>query len=294
MRKHADRLSHPALKQLLRQIDDEIVRCLDNYPHRTDELLEAALYSIGSGGHRWRPVLFLRIWEKLDNHKQQFSVLPLACAIECLHTATLLFDDLPCMDDGLIRRGKKTCHLEFTEARTILTACWLCDVAQHYIHRFHATQPSSGAQDLEDLFRATKNRLMQGQIRDLEQKAISEKGIIETYRLKSGVFYSLVASIPARILGLQKLAVHLERFGNFLGIAYQISDDIADQTTTAARLGKDVHKDDSKGTLPKRYGIKRAIALRKVYFKKAVIELKHLASPVDDLIELTERIVWMD
>lgn len=281
-------------QKLISLIDTEITRCLRKYPHRTDELLETALYCVGSGGHRWRPLLFLKIWEKLKPRSQQSSVLSIACGIEILHSASIILDDLPSMDDALMRRGRKTSHLEFNEARAILTACWLCDVAQHCIHDFQLQGLFKGGSDLEDEFRRTKNRLMQGQLRDLETTADSEKEILKTYELKSGAFYGFVASAPAKSFGMNELAIHLEKFGKCLGIAYQISDDIADQTATSTQLGKDVHKDDAKPTLPKKCGIDRAVALRKLYYDKSIAELKHLPGSTDDLIELTARIIVMD
>jgi geranylgeranyl diphosphate synthase type II len=274
-------------------INTELTRCLRKYPHRTEELLETGLYCVGCRGHRWRPFLFLKLLYKLHPSAQQSSALSVACAIELLHSASIILDDLPAMDDAAMRRGKKPSHLEFNEARAILTACWLCDVAQHCLHVFRPHPPFKGDSDLEDMFRKTKNRLMQGQIRDLETIARSEKEILRTYEMKSGFFFGFVAGTPAKLLGMNKLAIHLEKFGKFLGIAYQISDDIADQTATSKQLGKDVHKDDAKPTLPKKYGLQRAVALRKFYYDKSIAELKYLPGSTNDLAELASKIIFM-
>ena len=115
----------------IRRVNSLLPQELHNYPHQTEQLLEAAEYAVAGPGHRWRPILFTRIYEKLSDKAQSSKALSVACAIEFLHTASLILDDLPSADDATLRRGKQPCHLEFGEARAILAALWLCDVAQH-------------------------------------------------------------------------------------------------------------------------------------------------------------------
>ena len=144
--------------------------------------------------------------------------------------------------------------------------------------------------DLEGLFRETKNEMMKGQILDLEQETLTEDRIIEKYRLKSGALYAFTASAPAHLLRLPELARHLSAFGNYLGIAYQCSDDIFDQTGSAEVLGKDVRKDANKSTIPALLGLRKAAEIRDYYKLRAINELSNIPAPIDDLIELVEQI----
>ena len=263
---------------------------LAEYPHRTSELLEAALHSVCSPGHRWRPILLFEIYEKLAHERNAFDVLPVACAIEYLHTASIILDDLPSMDNATLRRGKQPCHLKFGQPRAILTAHWLCDVAQHLIHGFHLQTHPKCFVDLEDILRETKNEMMKGQTLDLERETITDEEIIEKYRLKSGALYAFTASVPANLLGLSEKAVHLRRFGNYLGIAYQVSDDVHDITDTIEVLGKDVRKDEHKGSIPYMHGIEKALEVKNLYIEKCIGELKAVGGFMDDIIDLVEKI----
>jgi geranylgeranyl diphosphate synthase, type II len=265
---------------------------LATYPHRTRELLEAALYSVSSPGHRWRPILLLKIYENVARERSPYDVLSFACAIEYLHTASIIMDDLPAMDDATLRRSKQPCHLKFGQPRAILTAHWLCDVAQHLIHEFDLRDYPRCTTDLEDLLRTTKNEMMRGQTLDLEGKNLSDEEIIEKYRLKSGALYGFTASVPAHLSGLAEAALHLERFGNYLGIAYQISDDIHDMTDNIGALGKDVRKDEHRGSIPYLHGIDKAIKMKDLYMGKCVGELKASGGPIDDIVELVEKICF--
>ncbi len=124
----------------------------------------------------------------------------------------------------------------------------------------------------------------------MEQKNLVEDHIIEKYRLKSGALYAFTASAPAHFLRLPELASHLSAFGNYLGIAYQCSDDIFDQTGSAEVLGKDVGKDNSKSTLPGLLGLRKTTEIRDYYKQRAINELSNIPAPIDDLIELVEQI----
>jgi geranylgeranyl pyrophosphate synthase len=284
-------LAHPTqLDPETIRLNSQLLEYLRDYTHRTDELYEAAVYSVDSPGHRWRPILFMRIYDKLDAKAELSNVLSIACAIEFLHTASLILDDLPSADDATLRRGKQPCHLKFSEARAILTALWLCDLAQDLIHKFSISRTKNAGVDLEGLFRETKNAMMKGQILDLEQETLAEDHIIEKYKLKSGALYAFTASAPAHLLRQPELAKHLSAFGYYLGIAYQCSDDVFDQTGSSEALGKDVGKDQNKSTIPALLGLKKAAEIRDYYKQIAINELSKLPAPTDDLVELVEQI----
>lgn len=277
---------------LLKHVNKCLADCLTAYPYNTKDILPVAKYAVQAPGHRWRPILFLKIYGMLSGRNYVQPVLPIACSMEFLHTASIILDDLPSMDNALLRRGKKTSHLVFGEARTVIAALWLCDVAQHLIHNTRLQNEERGFRlDLENKLRQTKSSLIAGQLLDLRQKQKTISKIIRMYELKSGVFYAFAASTPARLLGMRHIIKPLEKFGHYLGIAYQLADDIADLTANEKSLGKDIHKDDGKFTIPQKFGIRRAIELRDIYRDKAVAQLKRLPQPIDDLVDLTDRII---
>ncbi len=270
-------------------LNDKLLKYLYQYPYQTNELLEASIYAVISPGHRWRPILFFSIYEALTKGRQVENCIQIACTTEYLHTASIILDDLPSMDDGSLRRGKEPCHLKFGQARTILAALWLCDVAQYLVHDFQVVNTMNGSTDLEDLLRSTKNQMMKGQTIDLEGGKLTIDEIIEKCRLKSGALYGFTASAPAYILGLTEIAKNLEEFGNNLGIAYQISDDIHDCINTAEELGKDVRKDEDRNTIPQICGLQKAAELSDFYKKKAIDKVVDILKPFD-ITELADSI----
>lgn len=288
MAQHPARVRQPARIPDLESLNRALTENLKSYPHLTEELLEAALYSVESPGHRWRPILFFGIYEALGGEAKQREILALPCAIEFLHTASIMLDDLPAMDDGMLRRGKLPCHLKFTQARAILAAHWLCDVAQHLVHEYQSRHTVQA--DLEDLFRALKNNMMHGQTIDLEDRGLTLSETLEKYKLKSGCLYGFTAAAPAHVLGRTGITAHLERFGHYLGIAYQISDDIHDHADAAEVLGKDVRKDGCKSTIPALCGVEHAIQLKEHYKEKAMDELWCVPDAIEGIGDLVEQI----
>src|SRR5438105_4545519 len=140
MLNHPRVMPFPTLGDELELLNKSLLESLFSYPHQTSELLEAAIYSVESPGHRRRPILFLKTYEVLGGENQQ-AVVPIACAFEFLHTASIILDDTPVMDNGLLRRGRKACHLRFGEARAVTTAIWLCDIAQYLVHQYQLARP---------------------------------------------------------------------------------------------------------------------------------------------------------
>lgn len=267
-----------------RSFDSTLTHYLEHYPYSVSQLHEVASYSVAPPAHRWRPLLFVRIYSKFAQETSRTDVMAIACAIEFLHTASIILDDLPCMDDGKIRRGRVACHLVFGESRAIAAALWLSDVAQHLIHN------AANDVDLENLFRETKAEMMKGQVLDLEGKNLTKDEIIAKYRMKSGALYAFVASAPALMHDSPDAAKALSTFGNYLGIAYQISDDIHDQVDSVATLNKDVLKDVNKDTIPALVGLKKAAQMRDAYRLEAINKLLTLPPAFEDLIEIAEEI----
>jgi len=162
-------------------------------------------------------------------------------------------------------------------------------VADNLLDSFSRSQDSYTFCDLKGLWRNVKNEMMKGQTWDLESRALSTDEIIEKYRLKSGALYGFAASAPATILGLTEVASSLKTFGNYLGIAYQLADDLHDFLDSSFQLGKDVGKDANKDTIPNVRGSLEAVALRDSYKNRAIAELTKHAN-LEDLVPLVEAI----
>jgi geranylgeranyl pyrophosphate synthase len=171
-----------------------------------------------------------------------------------------------------------------------LTAFWLCDVAQNLIHQTALKLPSDWKPDLESHLLLTKNEMLRGQIKDLEQLGKTIDDILDLYRLKSGALYSFSASAPAVALGLSNFVVELSDFGLDLGTAYQIADDIYDCIGTEANLGKDIGKDEHKLTIPRMLGVEEAYRLRNQYKAMAIGKLTRLSGFSSELEALVDQI----
>jgi geranylgeranyl pyrophosphate synthase len=272
----------------LRGINELLLLTLNGYRYSAPELLEAAQYAVSSPGHRWRPLLFVEIWKTFTNEGElPKHHLGLVTAIEYLHTASIILDDLPAMDDGTLRRGQAPCHIKFGQGRAILTALWLCDVAQSLLHAWRSVQTIDV--DVEELFRSVKTEMMNGQVLDLESGANATLAqLVERSRLKSGALYGFTASLPVLILGVVEAVVPLRAFGNYLGIAYQISDDILDCVAVKDEIGKDVRRD--RNTIPRLYGLTRAMELKQEYKEKAVVELRKGLTPCEKIVRMLDEI----
>ncbi len=262
-----------------------LIESLENYPYRTPVLLDAAKYAVAAPGHRWRPLLCLRMGRSLG--VGDAAMFPGAAAIEFLHTASIILDDLPEMDDATLRRGQLPTHKKYGAAVTIFTSHWLCQIAHHLIH---GTPALCSPNDIEDRLRLVENGMMKGQVDDLENAGSDVPSILRRYQLKSGILYGFSASVPALIVGMPELAADLDEFGNILGTAYQISDDIHDCVDSEMILGKDIRKDVGKNTIPSLCGLQESYRLKEEFMAKALSKLFRLPGSHDEIIAMAESI----
>jgi geranylgeranyl diphosphate synthase type II len=258
---------------------DELVPAATTRPAR----LHAAMrYSLLAGGKRLRPVLVLAAAElfaaggsvspgtgsqsKIQNPKSKISdPLPAAVALECLHTYSLIHDDLPCMDNDDLRRGRPTAHRQFDEATALLAGDALLTLAFQLIGRHYSPEPElCAALTREFADAAGSERLIGGQMEDLlaEKKSDATAGELEFIHLnKTAAILSaaLVAGGRCGGAGESQLA-SLRDAGRHLGLAFQIVDDILDATADTATLGKTAGKDARTGktTYVKLHGLDAA------------------------------------
>ncbi len=221
----------------------------------------AMRYSLLAGGKRLRPALVLSCGEALG--AQAAALMPAACAIEMIHTYSLIHDDLPAMDDDDLRRGRPTCHKVFGEAVAILAGDALLTRAFQLLAAEDAAPDAARRLALvQECSRAagTVDGMIGGQVVDMESegKPVDAPTLEYIHRAKTGAI--LEASCVAGALVAGAGAEQVERvrtYGRRIGLAFQIADDVLDVTSTAEQLGKTPGKDVAAGkaTYPALYGV---------------------------------------
>ncbi len=233
---------------------DTLVPAASTRPAR----LHAAMrYSLEAGGKRLRPVLVLAA---ADLFGTKADALPAAVALECLHTYSLIHDDLPCMDNDDLRRGRPTAHKQFDEATALLAGDALLTLAFQLIGRHYGGSPALCAALIREIADAAgSGQLIGGQMEDLlaERKADATTAELEfIHRNKTGAMLT-VALVAGGLCGAHSAGPRqdageahvaaLREAGQHLGLAFQIIDDILDATADTATLGKTAGKDARAG-----------------------------------------------
>jgi geranylgeranyl diphosphate synthase type II len=241
-------------------------------------LFEAMTYSLQAGGKRIRPVLCMAGAELSGIKEISQKVLPMAIALEFFHTSTLIHDDMPCMDNDELRRGKPTCHVVYGEALALLAGdaipLW---GLKHAIEGLIKNQIS-----LENIVNALvvfldsagATGVLGGQSLDIESnKEKDMEDIIITTSMKTGDLVKSSVNSGAILAGISGVELKsIDSYGYYLGTCFQIIDDILDETATAEDLGKTPGKDKKQGknTFVDLLGIDEARALAKSCTDKAI------------------------
>jgi geranylgeranyl diphosphate synthase type II len=248
-------------------VERELSRSLPETWDMPGQLRESMMYSLMAGGKRLRPIFVLAAAESLGGESE--AAMPVACAVEMVHTYSLIHDDLPAMDDDDIRRGKPTNHVVFGEAMAILAGDGLLT---HAFYSIVQTARKNGipadiilsiVEDLSIL--AGAKGMVGGQAADIlgEQGStrLDELEFIHKHKTGDMIVFSLKAG--ARVAGAsEEQLLALEQFGYNIGLAFQIQDDILDLTGDEAKLGKPLQSDvqQQKVTYPYLVGLEASIA----------------------------------
>jgi geranylgeranyl diphosphate synthase type II len=225
--------------------------------------LTAAVRDICLGpGKRVRPLLAMLSSSHFGG--RELSALDFGCALELIHAASLVLDDLPCMDDAMMRRGKLTLHRRFGEDTAVLAAVALLNHAYGVISS-DATVESETRLALIALLSETVGfrGLVSGQFRDLRDPGAlrDEQTLTSLNYQKTGVLFAAAMVGGAMIAGADQAAQMRARlFANRLGLAFQLWDDLQDSVSTSEATGKDVHKDEDRVTLVTLWGEQRTRA----------------------------------
>jgi len=272
-------------------VGEELERLRFAAAPNTAGLEEAMRYSLLAGGKRVRPVLALATARALGAPPERF--LPVACAIELIHTYSLIHDDLPAMDDDELRRGKPTSHVRYGEDVAILAGDGLFAEAV----RLFATQP--GPPDrvlaaLRELAAATGvDGMVGGQYVDVIGSEHDAEGLRALHALKTG---RLIAGSVNVVLILEEVAepetIPYRRFADELGVLFQIVDDILDVTESDERLGKPHGSDERHGKLTyvSLFGLDRARELAAESHQKATAALAEARGETGDLRRVADYI----
>lgn len=211
------------------------------------QLKEAMGYSLLSGGKRIRPVLVLEVCRLFGGGEEQ--ALPFACALEMVHTYSLIHDDLPCMDDDDLRRGKPTCHKVYGEALAVLAGDGLLTAAFEVLSGA-ALSPEQICRGTACLAKAAGPAgMVGGQVLDLlgEGQALSYQEIVSIESLKTGCMIEAAARLGAIAAGsTQEQEDAAAAFARSIGLAFQVRDDVLDVLGNEAELGKPIGSDLEK------------------------------------------------
>jgi geranylgeranyl diphosphate synthase, type II len=257
----------------------------------TAGLEEAMRYSLLAGGKRVRPVLALATARALGSDPEGF--LPIASAIELIHTYSLIHDDLPAMDDDELRRGLPTSHIKFGEDVAILAGDGLFAEAV----RLFCEQPGDPAHVLAALRELTAatgvDGMVGGQYVDVTVGELDAEGLRALHALKTGRLIAASVGVVLTLEGLEEPeTIQLRRFANELGVLFQIVDDILDVTESDEQLGKPHGSDERHGKLTyvSLFGLERARELAAESHTKALAALAEASGDTNDLKRVADYI----
>jgi len=283
-----------AVPDLLRTWGERVEAALDRLLAAPDEasrpLFEAMRYMVLGGGKRLRPALVILAAEACGGPAE--AAMPAACAVEMVHTYSLIHDDLPAMDDDDLRRGRPSCHKRFGEAMAILAGDALLTEAFGVLAREVADPATSRQMAAELASAAGAVGMVGGQVADLEAERTRSRDprlLDLIHRRKTAALIAASAVLGALAADASEHLVRsLREYGGHLGLAFQIADDILDASATTADLGKTAGKDAAAGKLTyvTLYGLESARRRALAEADRAVDALApfgHSADPLRDL-----------
>lgn len=209
----------------------------------------ASIYALQSGGKRFRPLLTYNVCKYLGVHKK--NILYISAAIECIHSYSLIHDDLPCMDNDFLRRGKPTCHIKFNEAQALLAGDALQSLAFELISdkKFKLDDKTkiSMIHTLSKLIGLEGMVLGQSLDIEYETKEGSYKALRKIHEHKTGKLIQACFELPLLTNDVKKsIRLKLQQLGKSVGILYQMIDDFMDDQSNFKILGKNIGKDREK------------------------------------------------
>lgn len=257
------------------------------YPESIHKLMR---YTTFAGGKRIRPCLLLAANEACGDTFGNQNAACAGAAIEMLHTFSLIHDDLPCMDDDDFRRGKPTAHKAFNEALAVLGGDALC------IHAFEILAKTNRIDIIQEISQALgTGGMIGGQVVDIESegKNVDKSTVEYIHNNKTAALIRASVTTGALLANASPDDIKkLSSYGNHIGLAFQVVDDILDEESTTETLGKDAGSDRAKGkaTFPAVYGIEESKKYAKELIDKAHADIGFLGNKGKILYELADYI----
>ena len=230
------------MNNVINEINQRLENILSQYPD--SKVKEAMYYSLKAGGKRIRPLIVLQVIREYGHDYRKY--IDIACALEMIHTYSLIHDDLPGMDNDDLRRGKPTCHKQFGEATAILAGDGLLNEAVNIILQTDLND-SLKLSLVSCLYTSSGiNGMILGQEYDIEneEKKLSKETLDKIHHYKTGKLLSCAFQMGALIASPNDLEI-LKQIGYKIGLAFQIQDDILDVTSDAKTLGKNTGSDEA-------------------------------------------------
>ncbi|MEI5908129.1 polyprenyl synthetase family protein [Bacillus spongiae] len=280
-----------------RVVEDE----LESTIHILDapkSLKEAMLYSLRAGGKRIRPLLMLATMEAFQQDVQKGY--PVACAVEMIHTYSLIHDDLPSMDDDDLRRGMPTNHKVFGEALAILAGDGLLTYSFQVLSEMNGVSASDKIRLIRYLAQsAGPEGMVGGQVADIEGEdtSLSLEDLMSIHENKTGRLLTFSVVSAAILCGASEQVIdELEEFSKHIGLAFQIQDDILDIEGSEEKIGKPVGSDEinQKSTYPSLLGLEEAKAKLAEHSRLAKEILAKTGLHTHLLMEIVDLIVKRD
>ncbi|MGH7815069.1 MAG: polyprenyl synthetase family protein [Candidatus Binataceae bacterium] len=284
------------LNERRRSIEAALSRCVPEPAGAAARLYEAMRYSLLGGGKRIRPILALAACEAVGGQTE--AAMGLACAIEMIHTYSLIHDDLPCMDDDDFRRGRPSNHKVYGAAiATLAGDALLTDAFKVVVRRSDSGPPSAVLETIAELAEAAGSAgMVGGQTIDLaaERHTLTAGELEELHGKKTGALF--IASIRggARLGGASPAQLEsLEAYARLLGLAFQIVDDLLDVEGSPEAMGKQVHKDETRGkaTYPALFGLKRSHEMARELERGAHRALESFGADAEPLRQIATFVV---
>lgn len=277
-------------RRLVEEALDSLLPAANQSPEKVHEAIR---WSVFAGGKRFRPALLLASGQTFGAPAK--LLLKTACALEMIHTYSLIHDDLPSMDDDDLRRGRPTCHVRYDEATAILAGDALQTLAFGTIAGDEGLEATTRVRLISELSRAagTPNGMVAGQALDIEAEArdVNSNELEEIHRLKTGALITCAVRCGAIIARASETEIDaITSYATNLGLLFQITDDLLDVTATEKELGKTPGKDarSEKATYPALYGLEEARAAAEKAHRDACAALDTINRPTASLIKIAD------
>lgn len=284
------------IKQLKELVDNYLSNYFKNKGSYNSLIYDAANYSLNVGGKRIRPILFMLVYNMYKGKDKE--IIDMAAAIEMIHTYSLIHDDLPCMDNDDLRRGKPTNHKVYGENIAVLAGDALLNEAMILLMDFSIKNGKDALVAAREIAYAVgADGMIGGQVVDIinEGKKISKEELNYMHLKKTGELIRASIVAGAILAEVDKSEIELlNKFGLNLGLAFQIKDDILDVTGDVNKLGKNTLADGNKSNFITMYGLEECKVMCENLTDECIAILEKISVNTDILKKLTIELLERD